>query len=53
MLVLPSVAAVFGPPALLRVVGALGLAWLGLWLAIGREVPHRCGSGACSGFARS
>ncbi|KAI8475257.1 MAG: major facilitator superfamily domain-containing protein [Monoraphidium minutum] len=41
MLWLPALAAALGPAALLRVVGGLGLAWLALWLAIGREVPHR------------
>ncbi len=42
MLVLPSVVSVFGPAALLRLVGCQGLAWLALWLAVGRDVPHRC-----------
>ena len=42
MLVLPSVAALLGAPALLKVVGALGLSWLALWLVLGREIPHRC-----------
>ncbi|GBF98302.1 anion transporter-like [Raphidocelis subcapitata] len=41
MLLLPSVAAAFGPASLLRVVGLLGLAWLALWLAVGRDVPQR------------
>jgi hypothetical protein len=42
MLALPSLAAAAGPASLLRAVGALGLAWLALWLAVGREVAHRC-----------
>lgn len=41
MLALPALAAAAGPAALLRAVGGLGLAWLCLWLAVGREVPHR------------
>jgi hypothetical protein len=41
MLVLPSVAAAAGPASLLRLVGALGLSWLLLWLVVGREIPHR------------
>ncbi len=40
MLILPSLAAAWGPASLLTVVGCLGLAWLGLWLAVGREAPH-------------
>ena len=31
-----------GPASVLRLVGCLGLAWLGLWLLLGREIPHRC-----------
>lgn len=42
MLVLPSVAASFGAPALLKVVGCLGLSWLALWQVLGKEIPHRC-----------
>lgn len=41
MLVLPEVVARAGPGALLKLVGGLGFAWLLLWLAVGREVPHR------------
>ena len=41
MLVLPGLVARAGPGALLKLVGALGYAWLLLWLAVGREVPHR------------
>ena len=41
MLVLPTIAARLGPSALLKFVGALGYAWLALWIAVGREVPHR------------
>ena len=47
MLVLPSISAVFGAPSLLVVVGGLGLAWLVLWLAVGREIPHRCVTHNC------
>jgi hypothetical protein len=48
MLVLPSVSAAFGPASLLRLVGCLGLAWLLLWLAVGREIPHRCDLQDCA-----
>ncbi|KAK9804281.1 hypothetical protein WJX72_004509 [[Myrmecia] bisecta] len=41
MQVLPSIAAAAGPAALLKAVGALGMLWLGLWLVVGRDVPHR------------
>ncbi|WIA29477.1 hypothetical protein OEZ86_011978 [Tetradesmus obliquus] len=41
MLVLPSVSALFGAASLLRLVGLLGLAWLALWLAVGRDAPGR------------
>eukprot|EP00879_Flechtneria_rotunda_P029074 GHRR01031338.1.p2 GENE.GHRR01031338.1~~GHRR01031338.1.p2 ORF type:complete len:139 (+),score=46.39 GHRR01031338.1:1909-2325(+) len=41
MLLLPSVAAAWGPASLLRLVGLLGLAWLLLWLIVGKEIPHR------------
>ena len=41
MLVMPSLAAAFGAAALLRVVAAVGYAWLLLWLAIGRDIPYR------------
>jgi hypothetical protein len=41
MLVLPSVAVTFGAASLLRLVGCLGLAWLAMWLVVGREIPHR------------
>jgi ACS family sodium-dependent inorganic phosphate cotransporter len=29
------------PRALWQVVGGLGLAWLVLWLVVGRDIPHR------------
>ncbi|MEW5304853.1 MAG: hypothetical protein WDW36_007434 [Sanguina aurantia] len=41
MLVLPSVAERYGAASLLRFVGLQGLAWLALWLVMGREIPHR------------
>lgn len=41
MLVLPSVGDTFGAPSLLKVVAGLGFAWLGLWLLVGKEIPHR------------
>lgn len=41
MLVLPEVVARAGPGALLKLVAGLGYAWLLLWIAVGREVPHR------------
>ena len=41
MLVLPSVASALGPAALLKVVGGLGLAWLVMWIMVGKEIPHR------------
>ncbi len=41
MLLLPSVAASLGPAALLRLVGALGLAWLALWRFTLRHVRRR------------
>lgn len=41
MLVLPSLAAMFGAASLLRIVGGLGVAWLALWMVVGREIPHR------------
>lgn len=41
MTVLPSLAASLGPGALLTAVGVLGIAWLALWLAVGRDIPHR------------
>ena len=42
MLFLPALARAVGPASVLRAVGVLGLAWLLLWVAVGREVPHRC-----------
>ena len=42
MLVLPTLAKYFGAASLLKVVGCLGLAWLIMWLIVGREIPHRC-----------
>ena len=42
MLFLPALASAVGPASVLRAVGLLGLAWLLLWVAVGREVPHRC-----------
>eukprot|EP00878_Enallax_costatus_P022442 GHUV01023807.1.p1 GENE.GHUV01023807.1~~GHUV01023807.1.p1 ORF type:complete len:425 (+),score=67.56 GHUV01023807.1:22-1275(+) len=44
MLVLPSVAAAFGPASLLRLVGLLGLSWLAMWLIVGRDAGARRGS---------
>jgi hypothetical protein len=41
MLVLPSVSALFGAASLLRLVGLLGLAWLAMWAAVGRDAPGR------------
>lgn len=41
MLLLPSVAARLGPAALVRLVGCLGLAWLGLWRLTLRHVRRR------------
>ncbi|GLC38691.1 hypothetical protein PLESTB_000590700 [Pleodorina starrii] len=41
MLVLPWLATLFGSASLLKVVGGLGLAWLVLWLVVGRDIPHR------------
>jgi ACS family sodium-dependent inorganic phosphate cotransporter len=41
MLVLPSIVAAYGAPCILKVVGALGLAWLLMWLVVGKEVRHR------------
>jgi len=41
MWVLPTVSRFFGAPSLLKVDGGLGLAWLLLWLLVGREIPHR------------
>jgi len=39
--VFPSVASALGPAALLKVVGGLGLAWLAMWIVVGKEIPHR------------
>ena len=41
MLLLPSIAARHGPGSLLLLNGALGYLWLALWLAVGRDIPHR------------
>ncbi|PNH07465.1 putative anion transporter 7 [Tetrabaena socialis] len=41
MLILPWLASIFGSASLLRIVGGLGLAWMVLWLAVGRDIPHR------------
>lgn len=41
MLILPSVSLWFGASSLLQFDGGLGLAWLMLWLLVGREIPHR------------
>jgi ACS family sodium-dependent inorganic phosphate cotransporter len=41
MLALPSIAAFRGPGSLLLLNGALGYLWLALWLAVGRDIPHR------------
>ena len=42
MLALPWVAALRGPGSLLLLNGGLGYIWLALWLAVGRDIPHRC-----------
>lgn len=42
MLVLPSIAARASPAVLLKFVGGLGVLWLAFWVAVGKEVPHRC-----------
>ena len=42
MLMLPYIAAHRGPGSLLLLNGALGYIWLALWLAVGRDIPHRC-----------
>ena len=39
MLVLPSLSALLGPGALLRLVGFQGLAWVAMWLVVGRQKP--------------
>ena len=41
MAALPGLAAAWGAAALLRVVAALGFAWLALWTVVGRDVPYR------------
>ncbi len=41
MLVLPSITALRSAGSLLVLNGALGYAWLALWLAVGRDIPHR------------
>ena len=41
MLALPYIAARRGPGSLLLLNGALGYIWLALWLAVGRDIPHR------------
>ena len=41
MLLLPSIAARHGPGSLLLLNGVLGYLWLALWLAVGRDIPHR------------
>ncbi len=41
MLVLPNLAAAFGAASLLKIVGGLGLAWLAMWMVVGRDIPHR------------
>lgn len=41
MLVLPYFSARLGSASLLKIVGGLGLAWMCLWLAVGRDIPHR------------
>ena len=45
MFMLPYIAAHRGPGSLLLLNGALGYIWLALWLAVGRDIPHRCASG--------
>ncbi|GMH45831.1 hypothetical protein BSKO_13794 [Bryopsis sp. KO-2023] len=39
MYALPSVVSNFGPGALLRVVGGMGLVWCALWYFVGKEAP--------------
>ncbi|KAG2483091.1 hypothetical protein HYH03_018029 [Edaphochlamys debaryana] len=41
MLVLPWFSDRLGAASLLKVVGGLGIAWLVLWLIVGRDIPHR------------
>jgi len=41
MLTLPALAAAAGPSSPLTAVALLGYAWLALWAATGREIPHR------------
>ena len=41
MLMLPSIAAMRSAGSLLVLNGALGYLWLALWLAVGRDIPHR------------
>ena len=41
MWVLPSLSGIFGADSLLQIDGALGMAWLVMWLIVGREIPHR------------
>ncbi len=56
MLVLPSVAAAYGPHFLLRLVGILGLAWLAVWrLTLRRrgEAMQRRGPACCALWSRS
>ncbi len=52
MLVLPAVAARFGAASILKVVGGQGLAWLAMWMVVGREIPHRCAC-SCSRWRKS
>lgn len=48
MLVLPSLAAAYGPHFLLRLVGALGLSWLVVWrLTLRRWGAQTLTPGAC------
>lgn len=47
MLALPAVAAMRGPGSLLRLNGALGLTWLGTWMLVGRDIPHRLAAVPC------
>lgn len=41
MMILPGMAARFGPGLLPKCIGVVGFAWLGLWLLLGRNAPPR------------
>ena len=52
MWLLPSLGRMFGADRLLQLDGALGMAWLALWLIVGREIPHRYGQAWAAGMGR-